>query len=130
MLTQFISLSANEHVMNSEYVSSVVVTGLLVVFTVLVLLVLFVTFLGSFFKKNNKPMNKIENVKKKQVIPQTKIEKGVSNEVIAVITAAIAAMSSESSNGNTTYAIKSIKQVKPKRLAWSFAGLQENTRPF
>lgn len=78
-----------------------------------------------FFKKSNK--NKSEAVEMNNSKPE--IESGISDEIIAVITAAIAAMSSAASDGKTL-AIKSIKQVKPARNSWAFAGLLDNTRPF
>jgi len=131
MLAQLVTLASkkSEQVMDATFVSSVVITGLVVVFVVLILLVLFVSAFGLFFKKNSKPSNQADAEKKKIILPQPKIEKGINNEIIAVIAATIAAMSSSSADGKS-YTIKSIKQVKPKRSPWAFAGLQDNTRPF
>lgn len=119
--------------MTAENVLAVVFTGLTVVFIGLALLIIFVSLLGSFFKKKTvKPSsndNSIEQPKKKIVQqPQPKVEDGISDEVVAVITAAISAM-----NANTDgkiFAVKSIKQSRTLRPIWALAGIQENTRPF
>lgn len=134
MLNHLISLAekkTTDIVMNSEYVTSVVLTGLLVVFTALLLLVLFVYFFGKVFNKKNEETVKLNVVQleNKSIQPKIEVEEGISDEVVAVITASIAAISSEHSDGSS-YAIKSIKQVKSNRMAWAFAGLQDNTKPF
>ena len=103
MLNHLISLAekkTTDIVMNSEYVTSVVLTGLLVVFTALLLLVLFVYFFGKVFnKKNEKPvqLNEVQ-LPNKSIQPKIEVEEGISDEVVAVITASIAAISSEHSD--------------------------------
>ncbi len=123
--------------MNGEFIGAVVLTGLVVVFLGLVLLVVLVEILGSFFKnKTNKQQNevKIETVVTKTVPvsqPETQpvIEDGISDEVIAVITAAIEAYSSQS---GVKLAVKSVRKtnVNSGRAAWANAGLIDNSRPF
>ncbi|MFA5657947.1 MAG: OadG family transporter subunit [Oscillospiraceae bacterium] len=130
--------AANTVDMNSEYVASVVFTGLTVVFAGLILLVIFVSLFGSFFKKKQEPKKKAEIVQKNSTAVSSKsvqkhafspvIESGISEEVVAVISAAIAAMSA-SSDGKIL-SVRSIRQVKPLRPAWATAGVLENTKPF
>lgn len=120
------------HEMNSEFIMSVVFTGLTVVFIGLLLLVFFVWLFGKFFtkkpslKKVSKPTEKIQVQTSQPSAP--KVENGISDEVVAVISAAIAAMSSEDGK---TFAIRSIKSTKSTgRSAWATAGVVNNTRPF
>ena len=55
------------------------------------------------------------------------IENGIDEEIVAVISAAVAAMSSGSGK---KIALKSVKYAKPSRPIWANAGIAENTRPF
>lgn len=57
------------------------------------------------------------------VCVQPKIDMGISEEVIAVISAAVAAMGGG-------YTLRSVKRAKPARSAWATAGLMQNTQPF
>ena len=133
------SLLAGDIDMNFEYVASVVITGITVVFIGLVLLVVILLLFGLISKvrrnsadkkaelKNNvknsdAPMPKVETIK-----PTLEIEDNIEEEIVAVITAAIAHMSEKSGK---RHAIKSIKTAKPQRTAWAAAGLMDNTRPF
>lgn len=107
---------------------AVVVTGLVVVFAALVLLVGAVSCFNLFKKKEkSQPSAQTAKTVKTSSTPAPIIEEGISDEVVAVISAAIAAMTSESGK---SFAIRSIKQSKPQRPVWAFAGLQDNTRPF
>ena len=137
MFLQIFTILSNqtkEITMNTEFVASVVITGLVVVFVGLLLLVAFVSAFGKFFNRTKKPNTKQVNkqssiVLEKKSTPQPEIENGISDEVIAVITAAVATISSSASDGKT-FSIKSIKQAKPLRNSWANAGLVDNTRPF
>lgn len=51
---------------------------------------------------------------------------GVSDEIVAVIAASVAAMAPEGKQ----YRIKSVSRVRSQRPVWAAAGLAENTRPF
>lgn len=51
---------------------------------------------------------------------------GVSDEVVAVIAAAVAAMAPD----GCRYSVHSIHRVKRERTVWAAAGLAESTRPF
>ena len=58
---------------------------------------------------------------------QIETEDGISGDVVAAISAAVAVMMSAEGK---SYRIRSVKRVKESRPAWSAAGVQENTRPF
>lgn len=121
--------------------ASVVITGFAVVFAALILLVICISIFGRIFdsiantKKNKvkleKPAATIQTVTKAPVITgnaaSTEIQDGIDDEVIAVISAAIAAISSSTGSG---YAIKSIKRSVNNVNRWAAAGLLDNTRPF
>ncbi len=123
--------------------AKVVLTGFVVVFAVLVLLILIIKLYGFIIAKaqnaaenrkkaklkqssQSKPADtpKAESVKPAQ--PQPQVQDGISEEVVAVISAAVA----------TTYGssqklrVKSIKKSNSGRSAWANAGVLDNTRPF
>ena len=131
-------LKGTERNLSSGTVSSVVITGIVVVFIGLILLILFVSIYGKIFelienkkaKKNNEKLNSVNPAPVKVVEKPTSapvVEDGIDEEVGAVITAAIAAMSAKSGK---KMVLKSIKNTKPARPAWANAGIVENTRPF
>lgn len=131
-------LKGTERNLSSGTVSSVVITGIVVVFIGLILLILFVSIYGKIFelienkkaKKNNEKLNSVNPAPVKVVEKPTSalvVEDGIDEEVVAVITAAIAAMSAKSGK---KMMLKSIKNTKPARPAWANAGIVENTRPF
>lgn len=131
------SLHAEEIEMNLEYVSSVVITGITVVFIALILLVLILYVFGFISNMKTKSANKKKAIKSadktddkatagiKMTAPI--IDDGIEEEIVAVISAAIAAMSEKSGK---KLMLKSIKASKPQRSAWAAAGLIDNTRPF
>ncbi|MFQ9872788.1 MAG: OadG family protein [Oscillospiraceae bacterium] len=118
---------------------NVIVTGIIVVFLALILLILVMTAMGAVITRltgSKKPEKQIE---KSSPAPQAaapapvdasvQVESGIEEEVVAVIMAAVSAMQAES--GETgTFAVKSIRRSREARPAWSVAGLQQNTRPF
>ena len=124
-------------------VASVVITGIVVVFIALILLILFVSIYGKIFETiNKKSAEKAKAAEEAAKTAQTQqaaakepepsaaapvIEDGIEEETVAVIMAAVAAM--ESGSGKKLV-IKSVKTAKPQRSAWSAAGIIENTRPF
>lgn len=121
-------------------VASVVITGIVVVFLALVILILCVSIYGKIFdtinkKSAEKSKAKAEAEKKPEpvkaaepvVSPEPVIEDGIGDETVAVIMAAISAMES---TGGKKLVLKSVKTAKPQRPAWSAAGIIENTRPF
>lgn len=120
---------------------SVVLTGLSVVFVVLVLLVFLCFVMGKIFKAiGNKPKQDKDDASTSAPVsssPAVKPQGGAAvmemtneaDEVVAAITAAVAMIMTE--NGvKKPFAIKSIKRTKDARSAWNAAGIQENTRPF
>ena len=98
---------------------------MIVVFAGLVLLIGFITILGVAAKERKKPASKTEQKAEAVAAPpvQTTVaEDGVSPEVIAAITAAIAAVW-ESPNG---FVVRHVKRVS-NAPAWKRAGRDEQT---
>ncbi len=120
---------------------AVVVVGLVVVFSVLLILVFLCTIMGNTFKKidenkKNKLDSNTNSIKEnknaptivtKAVVPATPVvESGITDDVVAAISAALAViMGSEK-----PFAVKSIKRARGSRPAWNSAGILENTRSF
>lgn len=122
---------------------SVVITGLVVVFVVLLLLVGFCILTGKIFtaldskKKSKAELEIIGGSDGPTAIPYTseetappeaepEVEEGISAETVAAISAAISVILSEEGN-NQPFAVKSIKRTREARPAWKTAGIQENT---
>lgn len=115
---------------------TILVTGLVVVFAVLVLLIAIIKLYGTIVynaqNKNKGGGKKVEAAKapaSKPVQPAQNspaVEEGIPGEVIAVIAAAVASMS----DGAVTYSLKRVKRSTGVRPVWSTAGLMDNTRPF
>ena len=121
---------------------AVVITGLVVVFLALVLLIFFVQVFGKIFsgiankeKKTSKPdvipvpqVTVPENVTRS--VPEPEIS-GDDDEVIAVISAAVAMMAARDGK---KYAVRSINRTENRRRSagsvWGAAGQRENTLPF
>lgn len=121
-------------------VGIIALTGILVVFIILALLIFFFWAMGALFSsldKKKKAKAQAEADAKKAAAPAVTapaapvIEDEPEEddaEIIAVISAAIAAYSEQDGR---QYAITSIKRKDNKaRSAWSLAGIGENTRPF
>lgn len=121
--------------MEGSYVLSVVLTGLTVVFVTLILLIAFVWLMGKIFEaigksRSEKVEEKAAHAKSAAPVhvsaPAPVVEDGISDEVVAVIAAAVASVSGG-------FAVKSIKKASPKtsrRGAWGAQGVSENTRVF
>ena len=120
--------------------AKVILTGFVVVFAVLLLLIIIIKIYSAIVNKAQstgfkakkkvetpgKPeetVTKAEAVKEQPVQTQTD---GIPEEVIAVISAAVATMY----GGKDKVRIKSVKKSGSKRSAWANAGVLENTRPF
>ena len=129
---------AQQQVSDPDYWSSVgiiTLTGILVVFLILAILIFFFWLLGVAFKavdkkKKSKAEKKTEavNVEKAVEVPAAEeYDEQDDEELIAVISAAIAAYSE-----NEGFTIRSVRKHEGKRTrsAWSAAGISENTRPF
>ncbi len=123
-----------EHV---DMMWSTLVTGLVVVFLILALLVFFLWLMGKIMTIKKKPKDppKAEEIKTASPAPAPQAEENAEiaeyeddDEIIAVISAAIAAYGE--SEGKQ-YRIASVKRKeKALRSNWSAAGISENTRPF
>ncbi len=123
--------------MEGEFITSVVLTGLSVVFLALIFLIFFVWLMGVIFtaikNSKSKPKKVAESTESKTVKTESpvvaqKIEKGISGEVIAAISAAVACFS----DGN--YVIKSVKKASSKkssrRSSWGNKGIVDSTKSF
>ena len=130
--------------MNERVIISltILITGFVVVFSVLLLLIGLIKLYGTIVSK---ALESAENKKKQQLaavktentssvkpeISETSgdvsqlNENGLNDELIAVIAAAVAAV-----YGEGTVRVKSIKRVPQSRPVWSTAGILDNTRPF
>lgn len=124
--------------MDGTYVGSVVLSGVSIVFLALVLLILFVWLMDKVFKAINGANKKAALAPKEELkaapapalkaAPAPVIEDGISDEVVAVIAAAVAAMGAESGK---TFQLAGIKRSSgSRRGAWGNAGAAENTRTF
>lgn len=125
--------------MSGTFVGSVVLSGLCIVFIALVLLIVFVLLMDKVFKAlgEAKKQNSTPALDEKKSGEPAKIaaaptapavEGGISDEVIAVISAAVAAMSAES---GVKLGIKSIKRSgSSRRGAWGNASVAEGTRSY
>lgn len=124
---QNLSILAKEAVepleMNAENVAAVVVTGLVVVFCGLVLLILFVYLLGLVFSKvpEKKPTDNASTAQIKPAVPVAKVnqpvnlapftatvDNGIDEETVVAITSVVSVIGSESGQN---LAIKSIKKA-------------------
>lgn len=128
-------------------VGSTVVTGLVVVFLILAVLVLFLTLFGVIFKAINNSRDKKAQLKQvtHQQAANTRIPEAHvplvpddggddddyieedDDEIIAVIAAAIAAYGAAEGK---QYRIASIKRPRSARSGWSSAGIADNMRGF
>lgn len=127
--------------MEWNYVGAVVISGLVIVFVALILLIIAVSIMGMIFKqvkkagskkktKSNAPASPAAPAPVKAApVPQIQPAAEDNDEIIAVIAAAVAAMSEESGK---PLRIKSIKPVggRVRTNAWASAAAGENTRSF
>ncbi|MDL2232952.1 OadG family protein [Ruminococcaceae bacterium OttesenSCG-928-L11] len=122
--------------------ANVVFSGLIIVFTVLLLLILLVTIMGKILGSKpsapSKPDSGSPSTPSAPSIPAppappTVQDTASGNEVVAVIAAAVNAYMEEDAPG-TPYRISSIApragRAKELRPAWGFAGMRQNTEPF
>lgn len=117
--------------------AKVVLTGFVVVFAMLILLIFIIKIYGAIIQKAQNAGKKSKE-KKAETVAETPAPvvaapvapaqtDGVSDEVVAVISAAVATMYGSSEKAR----IKSIKKSSDGgRSAWAKAGVLDNTRPF
>lgn len=119
---------------------TVVLTGIVVVFGVLLLLYLIISLEGVIFTSIDKkkaaasaaptakpaaaPQTNAPVAARAQLAPLAAIEQGIPAEVVAAISAAIAAMD------GGCYTIHSMARAKTGRSAWGSAGVASYTEPF
>lgn len=133
---------AQQQLADPDYWSSVgilTITGLIVVFAILGLLIAFFYGLGAIFssidKKKAAKKAAETAAKEKAVVSAPIAEEAVvadeedDEEIVAVISAAIAAFAEEE---GTSYTIKNIRRKGDDRgrSAWSMAGITSNMRQF
>ena len=113
-------------------VGIITLTGILVVFFILAILIFLFWALGKTFQTIDK--NRAAKAEAAAPAPApAPVEEIVEeddndDEIMAVISAAIAAYAEEE---GTSYTIRDVKKRdKRARSAWSLAGIGENTRPF
>lgn len=132
---------AEQQLADPDYWSSVgiiALTGILVVFLILAILIAFFYLLGVIFKAIDK--KKAEKAAEKAAVEQKAAPAPVieeaeveetddEDEVMAVIAAAVAAYGAAEGK---SYSIRDVKKRGDGRVrsAWSLAGIQDNTRPF
>lgn len=115
-------------------VGIITLTGILVVFFILAILIFLFWALGKTFQTIDKNRAaKAEAAAPAPAAVPAAVEEIVEeddndDEIMAVISAAIAAYAEEE---GTSYTIRDVKKRdKRARSAWSLAGIGENTRPF
>lgn len=129
---------------------SVVLTGLVVVFAALVILIFLVWLMGKIFIAIGNKKNKEQEQQKQDARRQAQqamadqakadqvkteqagtgqIEEGIPPEVVAAISAAVAVMMEESAPG-AAYTIQRVQRAGVGRSAWGNAGLAAQLSPF
>ena len=124
---------------NWGLIGSTVITGIVIVFLILAILIFFLWAMGKIFQtiENSKKKKAEENALVIAVAPaiseaQTDeaeiYEENDDDEIIAVISAAIAAYGEAEGKQYRICGIK--KREKSQRSGWSAAGIAENMRSF
>ena len=101
----------------------VTITGIVLVFLILVLLMTIITLEGKIFDSMNakKKAAKTAAAPVQQAAPAPQVEEGIPGDVVAAIMAAIHAM------GNGKYTLKAVRRGKN---GWGKAGVNDTTAPF
>ncbi len=118
-------------------IASMTIIGLAVVFSALLILVVFLYISGSFFKKAKFADQKPAPAPQKSApAPQKKgaAPAAASNtdedEVVAVISAVVAAMSAADGKQYRVRSVQPVNRGGNGRSAWAQAGIVDTTRPF
>lgn len=137
--------SAKDQLGDPDYWGSVgilTITGILVVFLILAILIFFFWLMGTIFKaidKSKAEKKKAAEAEKAKAVAEAPVEQPSpveeevvvddEEEIVAVISAAVAAYAEAE---GTAYTIKKISRHKNAhaRSAWSMAGLSDNMRQF
>lgn len=110
----------------------ITITGIVLVFAILILLMAIVTLEGKIFDGMNvkkaaakaavpKAPEALPAAPVQQAAPAPVVEEGIPGDVVAAIMAAIHAM------GNGKYTLKAVRR---SRNGWSKAGVNDTTAPF
>lgn len=134
---------AQQQIADSNYWSTVgilTITGILVVFFILAILIFIFWLMGTFFKQVDKKKKAKADAAKAAAaekaaqapapapVEAVVDDAGDDEEIMAVISAAIAAYSEQDGKN---YTIRDVKRRDGRaRSAWSLAGIGDNTRPF
>ena len=124
---------------------SVVLVGLVVVFAALLILILFVWLMGKIFQTINSRKAKAQEQKEQDARRQAQqamesqakaeqtevkqVEDGISPEVVAAISAAVAVVMDQAAPG-VSYTISRLQRAGTGRSAWGNAGLAAQLSPF
>lgn len=115
-------------------VFATVVTGIIVVFIILILLIFILVLMGKLIAKGDKTTEVIAEKKESEAVAVRTVDfmkeqvTGGEHEIIAVISAAIAAISE---NEGKNYNITNIKKKEPAvRSNWAKAGISESMNSF
>ena len=105
-----------------------VLIGFCVVFAALLLLTVVFWAFGAVARgKEKEPTPQLVSTPTQPPNTAPVVEDGISDEVVAVIAAAVAAMS----DGGKQYAVRRIVSSRTTaRPVWAAAGIAENTQPF
>lgn len=119
--------------------AKVILTGFVVVFSMLILLIIVIKIYGMIVGKAQGTGLKKRKVRVKspekpaaevkpsaEVKPAVNDDGGVPEEIVAVIAAAVESMY----GGKEKVRIRKIKKSRSERSAWAKAGVIDNTRPF
>lgn len=118
---------------------TILLTGLVVVFLVLIILTWIIKIYGTIVynatnkSQKTKPVEKVQEPVAAPAAPAAPassavnaVEEGIPGEIVAAIAAAVYC-----TEGAPASAIKSIRRSRSaSRSAWGMAGVMENTRPF
>ena len=104
----------------------ITITGIVLVFAILVLLMFIITLEGKIFdgmaaKKKAAKEPAAPKAPVQQAAPAPVVEEGIPGDVVAAIMAAIHAM------GNGKYTLKAVRRAAN---GWSKAGVNDTTAPF
>ena len=115
-------------------IATVIITGLVLVFAILILLYLIIALQGVIFvgldkkksekKQEEKPAPAPAPAAKAAPAPAPAVQAGIPGEVVAAISAAVTAAS------DTPDAVRSITKAPARRNGWALAGVYSYTEPF
>lgn len=116
---------------------AITITGMVVVFIGLILLIIAISIMGAIMKATNKKTDKPSKTTPKPpvkpIVPAKPaappvVQAGISGETVAAISAAVAC----AMDTDQPVAIKSIRKTDSvtSHSVWRLAGITENTRPF